>query len=233
VPNPKEDLSSVLYGEHEAHECISWHMHSSAYAAVVLDGGYREAGDSGRFEVECGQVLFHGRFEGHWDEIGPRRSSVLNIPLAQAFENKLCNFGDLDALIRLADRDIAAAVELLLASARPITAARADWPDLLASALRGDPSLEIGRWAACHNLDPATVSRGFGRAFGVSPAHYRRRQRSLAAWKAISHSKESLAGVAAACGFTDQAHMTHDLRWLTGTTPAAWRKHNVKPLQDR
>lgn len=231
--------SPMLYGQHEAHERIGWHMHSSAYAAVVLDGGYREAGDSGRFEVRPGQVLFHRPFEGHCDEFGARFTRILNLSVPPNCDTMLWlaepgHVTDPDALVRLAERDAAAAAKLLLLNITPLKALEEDWPDLLASSLRDDPKIEIGTWARRHKLAPATVSRGFRRVFGISPARYRRRQRLLAALKAIQRTTESLADVAAASGFTDQAHMTHELRWMTGATPAAWRKDAaVKLLQDR
>ena len=43
------------------------HRHDAPYAAVVLEGGYEEAGDGGRFRVRAGDVLIHGAFSAHLD----------------------------------------------------------------------------------------------------------------------------------------------------------------------
>jgi AraC-like DNA-binding protein len=221
-----------LHTHHEPDERIGWHVHSSAYAAVVLEGGYHEAGDCGRFDVRPGYALFHSAFRGHWDRFGPGHSTILNIPVGCIADRGLFNVDDPDSLARLAERDVVAATELLMETSTPVALEAGDWPDLLAHALRSNPNLEIGLWAADQQLAPATVSRGFRRAFGVSPAHYRRRHRSLRALKKLADVSTPLAETAALLGFTDQSHMTNELRWLTGVTPALWRKRMVKPLQD-
>jgi hypothetical protein len=43
------------------------HRHESGYLALVLSGGYEEAGDRGRFHVHAGNVVLHGAFEAHMD----------------------------------------------------------------------------------------------------------------------------------------------------------------------
>jgi len=44
---------------------LARHVHAGSYAALVLSGRYEEAGDHGRFQVQVGDVVFHGRFEAH------------------------------------------------------------------------------------------------------------------------------------------------------------------------
>ena len=58
------------------------HVHGEAYAALVLSGGYEEAGDHGRFKVNPGDVVFHDRFEGHLDRFFAKGAVILNLPLA-------------------------------------------------------------------------------------------------------------------------------------------------------
>src|SRR5947209_3632263 len=60
---------------------IAWHPHGTAYAAIVLRGGYWEAGDEGRHRVEAGDVLLHARFDGHANGFGRAASEVLNLPI--------------------------------------------------------------------------------------------------------------------------------------------------------
>ncbi|RPH68176.1 MAG: hypothetical protein EHM78_19775 [Myxococcaceae bacterium] len=49
---------------------LSRHRHRGAYAAVVVAGGFVEAGDRGRHRLVAGMVAFHAEFEAHRDDFG-------------------------------------------------------------------------------------------------------------------------------------------------------------------
>lgn len=204
------------------------HRHTEAYAAVVLAGGYLEAGDRGRFHVQPGQVLIHGAWESHMDAFSGAGAKVLNLPLATVLA-----FGagavDPDAIARAAGRDLVEAEALLRETIRPLGTACDDWPDLLAEALRLDPDLTLEVWAEGAGLSPATVSRGFRQAFGTSPRGYRSEQRALKAAEALVTRADSLAALAADLGFVDQAHMTRAVAALTGLTPGRLRSSRYNP----
>ncbi|HEU4731148.1 MAG TPA: helix-turn-helix domain-containing protein [Kofleriaceae bacterium] len=51
-----------------------------------------------------------------------------------------------------------------------------------------------------------------------------RRAQGAGRWLAIVRTRDSLAAIAAATGFADQAHMTRSVRALTGASPSAWRR---------
>ena len=57
------------------------HVHERAYAALVLSGGYEEAGDHGRFRVKASDVIFHEQFEAHLDRFCETGVVVLNLRL--------------------------------------------------------------------------------------------------------------------------------------------------------
>jgi AraC-like DNA-binding protein len=66
---------------------------------------------------------------------------------------------------------------------------------------------------------------------GLSPrelAHVGRLTRVLAL---IDRTDHSLASIAARSGYSDQAHLTHDLKQLTGVTPRALRNERARPAQ--
>ncbi|MET3667922.1 helix-turn-helix domain-containing protein [Caulobacter sp. 1776] len=48
--------------------------------------------------------------------------------------------------------------------------------------------------------------------------------RARRAWALITGTMDTLASIAAETGFTDQAHMTRDVKALTGKAPGAWRR---------
>jgi AraC-like DNA-binding protein len=114
-------------------------------------------------------------------------------------------------------------VELLLQTAWSSPPALVDWCDALAAELIANPSLRLSCWAEQKGLAPWTVSRGFARAYGISPEAFRARARARWAWQAICGGAMPLAGIAAELGFADQAHMTRSVRELTGRPPRAWR----------
>ena len=94
---------------------------------------------------------------------------------------------------------------------------------MLAAALICNPQLAIGSWAAAHGLAAETMSRGFRRVFGLTPASFRAEARTRRALAEIIGSAESLASVAVLSGYADQAHMSRATKALTGQAPAYWR----------
>jgi AraC-like DNA-binding protein len=208
------------------------HRHREAYAAIVLAGGYEEAGDGGRWRVAPGQVLVHGRLEAHQDHVGRRGCTLVNLAIAGVPPIEgLFQIEDPDSVVRLAERDARAALSCLLAQPRQAAAALDDWPDLLAGRLRGGGGFSIGGWAAEMGLAAESVSRGFRRAYGVSPRRYRLELRARRALNMIGEGGLGLAAIAQDCGFADQPHLTRTLSSMTGRSPGQWREAAVKSVQ--
>ena len=209
---------------HHAHsECLTRHTHRETFAAVVLRGGYLEAGDRGRINVVPGDVVLHGPYESHQDHMAATGADVLILPwLEEKFGSPLGTVPDPDKLARLAECDMHEAACVLADEVSTRELPPMDWPDLLARDLRERPGVELGKWAEKMGIRPETVSRGFRRAFGVSPQAFRARVRLLQALPRIRRG-EKLAKLAAECGFADQAHLSRHFRMLTGQTPRAWR----------
>ena len=125
----------------------------------------------------------------------------------------------------MSDREVPGGLPRL----RPVRG-EADWPDLLAADIRTDARLSLGDWAEQHGVRRETVSRGFLRAYGVTPAAYRLGVRVKAVVGALNEGG-SLADLAAEHGFSDQPHMNRAVRAATGRTPMQLRQ--VKSVQDR
>ena len=206
------------------------HRHDAPYAAIVLTGGYLEAGDAGRYRVEPGDVLVHGRFEAHANRIAAGGSWVVNLPLdpdhhlPSAFRSS-----DVDAVLELARSDLRAAAGLLT-PAEVLSPMVSDWPDLLALTLMERPDTRIGRWAVEQGLTAPMVSRGFRSVFGVTPARFRLEARTRAALADLGAARETLAAIAHKHGFADQAHFSRAVSAITGLTPRMLR--GGKSVQD-
>jgi AraC-like DNA-binding protein len=108
-----------------------------------------------------------------------------------------------------------------------------DWPDMLAADLLKNPQTRLDGWARAHGLAAETVSRGFRKVFGVSPAAFRAQARAQSAFARIVGNDAPLAAVAAEAGFADQAHMSRATKALTGRTPASWRRSSPFKTAER
>ncbi len=204
------------------------HRHAEPYMAIVVEGGYLEAGDCGRIEARPGDVLLHGAYDAHQDAFLRGGATVLNLPLEAGAQPGFGRIDDVDAIVRLAERHPRQASIEAQSEIERRSAPFADWPDLLAAALRDDPDLVISSWAEGIGLAAASVSRGFIRAYGVSPKRYRLEARVRSAARRLPHWRGSLAALAAEFGFADQAHMTRAIAAMTGQTPARLRAKSVQ-----
>ncbi|WP_431256876.1 helix-turn-helix domain-containing protein [Roseateles chitinivorans] len=208
---------------HRAFERIARHRHDEGYVALVLAGGYVEAGDRGRLRVEAGQAVFHGAHESHQNEFFRAGARVLNLPaIGRDVGDAFGQVDDVDAIARLAERDPREAAALLTQAFRPSAVRLNDWPDLLAAALAADPNLGLAEWADTMGIAPQSLSRGFHRAYGIAPKRYRLELRTLQALRRLPGWQGSMATLAAETGFADQAHLTRAVVALTGRTPTRW-----------
>ena len=68
------------------------------------------------------------------------------------------------------------------------------------------------------------IYRSFIGPVGYTPAEYLKRRRLSVALSRIRSSEWSLADIAYACGFSDQAHYTKTFEKTMGITPLKYRK---------
>lgn len=204
---------------------IAGHRHDSPYVSVVLEGSYEEAGDHGRRRLEPGDVAVHGLFSWHRNSIATTGAVVLNLP-ASGVNGLFGRLNDPDAVIVAARTDPLAAALLVSQTLTPLPPQGLDWPDELAAALAADPQISLGDWAEARGLAAETLSRGFGRAFGVAPKRFRHEVKMRRALAGAIETAAPLAQVALDAGFADQAQMGRAVAALTGASPGAWRRRS-------
>lgn len=210
-----------------ADQRIPRHAHERAYAAVLLAGGYEECGNHGRFRVGPGDVLLHDAFDAHLDRFPHGGAQILNlVPAGPMPSFRMGHVDDPDSIARAAERDPTDALAQLTQQLHEKAHAPEDWPDLLAHDLRKNAGCLLDAWAGEHGLRAETVSRGFGKVFGLTPVAFRAEARARRAFALITESNLPLAQIAAVAGFADQAHLTRSVRTLTGFPPGAWRRSN-------
>ena len=95
-------------------------------------------------------------------------------------------------------------------------------------------SIPIGDIASEVGLNRQHFSRRFTQKYGLSPKVMSRVVRFERAHRMIRlPTLPSLANVAAACGYADQAHMTRDFNEFTGSSPTVWMRDELLPsVQD-
>lgn len=213
---------------HAAGEGLPRHRHARGYIALVIGGDYEEAGDQGRLVACAGTVVVHGDWTAHRDRFGVRGARVINLPAVAGLAAGPGQIADPDTAARLAEHDPVAASIYVRDNFRLGTAQGDDWPDLLAHALSKTPDILLTHWADAMGLDPASVSRGFARAYGVSPKRFRLEVRTRRALGALPSWRGNLAGLAADQGFADQAHLARSVAALTGMSPVRFRAKSVQ-----
>ena len=200
------------------------HHHLEPYAALVISGSCHETGDRGRHDVVAGDVLVHRAFDGHGDRIGGAGAAFINIPLDRPLASAFGRVSDVDAIVRAFERSPAEGRERFHELFEEAENYSADWPDLLAKELSGAHPPSLTHWSDAHSLHPASVSRGFRLAFGVSPKRFRLEQMAARAARQIRASADGMVDIAAACGFADQSHMTRTIAQLFSVTPRDLRR---------
>lgn len=209
---------------HEPREHICHHRHEDAFLAVVLEGRYIEAGDTGYHRLGPGDVIFHRRWESHLNDVDTSGATVLVLPVVSRWTGVIRGrIVDPDGIAKLAELDPLAAVTRVAQTIVEQNPGGGDWPALLATRLRREPETRLDDWARAMGLHPGSLARGFRQAFGVTPAEYRLAQKTHRALNLIQDEAKQFSAIAAEAGFADQPHMIRRVKQATGLPPAALR----------
>jgi AraC-like DNA-binding protein len=87
-----------------------------------------------------------------------------------------------------------------------------------------DKAIQLSDIAAAAKLSPSYFSVLFKQSFGETPHAYVVRCRIARAQHLMLATVEPLSQIAAACGLTDQCHLSKLFRRATGTSPSKWRR---------
>jgi AraC family transcriptional regulator len=110
---------------------------------------------------------------------------------------------------------------------RPVRGGLVRWQErrateILRANLKGGVALrEVARECG---LSVGYFSHAFRRTLGVAPHQWLIEQRVALSKEKLRDDGLSLSDVAAACGFSDQSHLTRAFRQTVGVSPGAWRR---------
>lgn len=244
---------AVGLGVHRPHEAIPAHRHQDEYQwCLTLASGFEET--SGVRQEACGpgSIVVRPPDCVHADLFAATPGLLLNLfprrawleahglaalsdtyshqrtrralALGQAVARELRNA---DSTAPLAIE--ALVIELLTSLVRIDDFVRAGHPRWLAAALdriEAEPSapLSLSQLAQDVGISTGHLARAFRATFGKSAGAYVR-ERRLARAAALMHDTDaSLAAIATAVGFCDQAHFTRAFKAQLGATPAQYRE---------
>lgn len=86
--------------------------------------------------------------------------------------------------------------------------------------------LRLADLARLVGVSETYFSHAFKAATGVPPHRFVMQERVRKAQAMMQASASSIGGIAAECGFSDQAHFNRVFRQVTGVTPAIWKREN-------
>lgn len=145
---------------------------------------------------------------------------------------------------RAFDRDLDAARELVKRASQLLeaevervsrdrqTGKLAPWQVRTATAFidrHSDRNLQVRDVAAAVRLSSSYFSHAFKESFGQSAKSYIIERRIARAKLLMLTTEDSLAHIALACGFSDQAHFCRTFGGLIGQPPSRWRRSRKEP----
>ncbi len=87
--------------------------------------------------------------------------------------------------------------------------------------------IRVADLAAITRLSPSYFCRAFKKSLGDTPHGYIMRKRIDRSRRLMVSTEHGLAEIAAACGLTDQAHLSRLFLRFVGQSPAAWRRDQL------
>jgi AraC family transcriptional regulator len=238
---------------HNAARTVPIHEHEAAYFCLLVSGRYTEYYDGRHLEYRPFTLAFHPPHYRHYDEIGKEGSVFFLIELAERWTERLSDVIDL-AAVKVEVRGGALAwiamrlfkeftqctsestlhIESLLYE---LVAGAATLPDERASIepvrlrmitdfvhANCTQQLSMQEIAVSGGVHPVTVARAFRTHFQQTASEYIHRLRVLHACELLLNTDETLSGISAECGFSDQSYFTKVFKGVVGSTPAAFRK---------
>lgn len=222
------------------------HAHEAPLFLLVLRGGFEETCAGRRRTCLPRQLLYRPPAEPHAQHF-PGDATCLAIELPEWQDDAAIggrkDLSGMAALLalRLYDEFARPTAELSLIveetvailtapGQEPADARRPGWLDraieliesrLTGSIRLGDIAEEVGR----HRVH---VSRTLRRFFGCDVAEYVRRRRVHEACARIRSGGQSLSGIAASLGFSDESHMGRAFQQILGRSPGDYRRPETR-----
>lgn len=237
---------------------VQIHTHQDAHFVLVLSGTYLSSA-RGAPERACPPALiFNPPGTTHRDRFAAGVGTFVTVSVPGMTFLDLCTTRRFaaDAVCLRARSALRAAFRLareLREAQDPVVMESTAWELFALVAERASPALDPPAWvlrayeaimdrsveaqlcvrdvAAEIDVHPVHLARAFRTAWGCSPGELIRWRRVDRAAELLRSTEIPAAQIAAASGFADQSHMTRAFRAAYRTTPAAYRRGHVSPIQ--
>lgn len=226
---------------------LAMHRHATAYVSLVLRGGYREVSQQAERFCSSGTMIWHPIGEAHADHFHAEGGLVLDLQIDRAWlddagqESKFARRGQ----VCCGGRPYSLGLQLYRALAHGPDGIHDLGTELLGFFCSGaadrqppawfqrarqmvaviaDQRLSLTSVAREVGVHPVHLSRSFRRFTGCTFGEYLAQIRMRTAFDLLVIPDRSIAEVAHACGFADQAHFCRTFKTATGFTPSQFRQ---------
>jgi AraC family transcriptional regulator len=228
------------------------HSHPDAYFCLILEGSSRQTYGSKSRVRERLTTVFYPPNESQSEVFGADGSRIFNIEMDARWllhfreyavikeESNDCRSGAVIWLMRklyyeFCRMDHASSLviegltlEIIAEASRQFAAPDKDasrWLERAREILHEQFSdnLTLASIANTVGVHPVHLANSFRKKYQCTVGDYRQRLRVEFACRELSKSHSSLAQIALAAGFANQAHFSRTFKRLTGTTPARYR----------
>lgn len=247
------NVADVLLTEvwHPTGKAVALHEHEAPYFSLLLEGSYQERGDGFDLRYEPYTLVFHSAGTVHEDELrgqcrffacdllprwervigelGGARAHVFEIDGGDPVWLMLRLYREFLAHADAGETTVEALVYDLCVQIAAVTEDDLREPSWLADVDAmvhehfRDP-LDLVAVASQVGVHAAHLCRTFRRFRGRTISDAILRMRVQFVCRRLIESDESLATIAAESGFTDQSHMSHIFKRLTGYAPGVHRR---------
>jgi AraC family transcriptional regulator len=241
-----------------AEDDVHLHTHQDAHFVLVLSGRYRSSARDAPELAGAPALIFNPPGTTHRDRFAGGIGTFVTVSIAARDFEELCTIGRLavDAAYLGGRAALSAAFRIareLRATRDPVVMEAGAWELFAAVAEGASPGKGPPRWvsrayeaimdrsseqrlcvrdvAAELDVHPVHLARAFRATWGCSPGELIRWRRVDRAAELLRRSELPVAEIAAQTGFVDQSHLTRAFRAAYRTTPAAYRRGHVSPIQ--
>jgi len=243
---------AIVDTEHSRNH-IGWHCHENPHFTFILRGEVIECTKKEVYNCSAGNLLFHSRFEPHYNTKLEGNAKCLHIDFAQNYLDDIAaNEGGLQGIFKIRNsgakflcykifREVIISDDISGASIHSLSleilgqllltedtakTPRPLWVGKLEDILRSGYSekFSLDELSRELSIHPVHLSRSVPQYFHCTLGEYVRNVRVERSLAFMPRKNLSLTEIACKCGFADQSHFLRSFKQIMGVSPSTYRK---------